>query len=178
VQSNRRARQKERKQSERPRRDEDRGDRELANLDTADRHDLVQLRHGDRGLADQVVVPEIDEERDRLQHEGDREGRDQHHGRRGRSQRAEDGSFHQQRERDDDGEAGDDADDHGLVGREGERVRAGHDQLAVGEVDQPQDAEHEADADGHQRIDRALADGVDEDLGVGRPVQRLTHEAR
>ena len=39
------------------------------------------------------------------------------------------------------------------LGGEGERVRAGHDQLAVREVDEPQDAEDEADADRHQRVD-------------------------
>ena len=45
-----------------------------------------------------------------------------------------------------------------------ERVGAGHDQLAVGEVDEPQDAEDEADPDRHQRVDRAQADRVDEHL--------------
>ena len=50
----------------------------------------------------------------------------------------------------------------------GERVGAGHDQLAVGEVDEPQDAEDEADADGHQRVGRAEADRVDDHLRVDR----------
>ena len=58
--------------------------------------------------------------------------------------------------------------DHRPGGGVRERVRAGHDQLAVGEVDEPQDAEDEADADGHQRVGRAEADGVDDHLGVDR----------
>ena len=37
------------------------------------------------------------------------------------------------------------------VVREQERVGAGGDELSVGEVDEPHDAEDEADADGHQR---------------------------
>ena len=49
---------------------------------------------------------------------------------------------------------------------ERERVRAGHDQLPVGEVDEPQDAEDEPDPDRHQRVDGAEADGVDQGLGV------------
>ena len=52
--------------------------------------------------------------------------------------------------------------------REGERVGAGHDELAVGEVDEPQDAEDEADPDRHQRVDGAEADGVDQRLRVDR----------
>ena len=52
------------------------------------------------------------------------------------------------------------------VGRERERVRPGHDQLPVGEVDEPQDAEDESDPDRHQRVDRAEADRVDQGLGI------------
>jgi hypothetical protein len=54
------------------------------------------------------------------------------------------------------------------VRREGERVRAGHDQLPVGEVDEAQDAEDEPDPDGHQRIDRSEADRVGQGLRVDR----------
>ena len=50
--------------------------------------------------------------------------------------------------------------------RERERVGAGHDQLPVGEVDEPQDAEDEPDPDRHQRVDGAEPDRVDERLGV------------
>ena len=50
--------------------------------------------------------------------------------------------------------------------REGERVGAGHDQLAVREVDEAQHAEDEADPDRHQRVDRAEPDRVDDRLGV------------
>ena len=41
-------------------------------------------------------------------------------------------------------------------------------ELAVGEVDEPQHAEDEADADGHERVGRAQADRVDDDLRVDR----------
>ena len=75
-------------------------------------------------------------------------------------------SLHRERERDDDREAGEDAPGDGPARRERERVGAGHDQLAVGEVDEPQHAEDEADPDRHQRVDGAEADGVDERLGV------------
>ena len=50
--------------------------------------------------------------------------------------------------------------------RDREREGARHDQLAVGEVDEPQDTEDEADADGHQRVDRAEPDRVGEHLPV------------
>ena len=52
------------------------------------------------------------------------------------------------------------------LGRERERVRAGHDQLPVREVDEPEDAEDETDADRHQRIDPAQPDSVGERLPV------------
>ena len=58
--------------------------------------------------------------------------------------------------------------EHRPVGGVRERVGAGHDELAVGEVDEPQDAEDEADAHGHQRVGRAQADRVDDHLGVDR----------
>ena len=54
----------------------------------------------------------------------------------------------------------------GPAGRERERVGAGHDQLPVGEVDEPEHPEDEADPDRHQRVDGAEADGVDERLGI------------
>ena len=71
-------------------------------------------------------------------------------------------------EHEDDAEAEHDPGPHRpvAVGREGERVGAGHDQLPVREVDQPQDAEDEADADGHEREDRAQPDRVDDGLRV------------
>ena len=54
------------------------------------------------------------------------------------------------------------------VRRVGERVRAGHDELAIGEVDEAQDAEDEPDADGHERVGRSQADRIDDHLGVDR----------
>ena len=54
---------------------------------------------------------------------------------------------------------------HGRL-REQEKhgVAGDHDQLRMGEVDQPHDAEDEADAERGQRIEAAHADGVDQDL--------------
>ena len=71
-------------------------------------------------------------------------------------------------QRDHDREAGDDARRDRPARREGERVGAGHDQLPVGEVDEPEHAEDEPDPDRHQRVDGAEADGVDERLGIDR----------
>ena len=85
-----------------------------------------------------------------------------------RAQRPEDDALHREREREHDGEAERDPDADGPVALRGERERerAGHDQLAVGEVDEPHDAEDEADADGHQGEDRAEPDRVDLHLEV------------
>src|SRR5581483_7646339 len=44
--------------------------------------------------------------------------------------------------------------------RERKRERAGHDQLAVREVDQAEDAEDEPDADRHQGVDAAERDRI------------------
>ena len=84
------------------------------------------------------------------------------------AQRPEDDPLHRERERDHDGEAEDDPRPQRPVPLRGERQRVGpgHDQLAVGEVDEPEHAEDEADPDGHQRVDRAEAGGVDEHLPV------------
>ena len=49
---------------------------------------------------------------------------------------------------------------------EREREGAGHDELAVREVDEAQHAEDEPDADRHQRVDRAERDAVGERLPV------------
>ncbi len=110
------------------------------------------------------------EERDRLQQECDRERRDEHDRGRLRPQRTEDDALHRKREREHDGETERDADADRPVTfrREGDRERAGHDQLPVGEVHEPHHAEHEADPDGHQREDRAEPDRVDLDLQVDR----------
>ena len=126
----------------------------LADLDRA-----VELHERGRRLAER---PEP-EERDRLQQERDGEGRDEHHGRRLRARRPKHDALHRKREREHDREAERDADADRPVAvrRECERERAGHDQLAVGEVHEAHHAEHEADADGHQREDRAEPDRVD-----------------
>ena len=84
------------------------------------------------------------------------------------AERPEDDALHREREREHDREAERDPDADGPVALrcERERERAGHDQLPVGEVHEPHHAEHEPDADGHEREDRAEADGVDLHLQV------------
>ena len=123
------------------------------------------------------------EQRDALEQERDRERRDQHHGRRLGAQRTEDDALHRQGQEDHDGEAQRDSDAYrpAAVGGERERERAGHDQLPVGEVDEPEHAEDEADADGHQREDRAEPDRVDLHLqvdGVREEVAQAAGEDR
>ena len=154
----------------------DRDDRDLPDLDPADRDGTVQLDERRRRLAER---PEP-EQRDRLQQERDREGRDEHHRRRLRPQRPEDDPLHREREREHDGEAERDPDPHGpvAVGRVGEGERAGHDQLPVGEVDEPHHAEDEPDPDRHEREDRAEADRVDLHLQVERVADEVREAAR
>ena len=68
--------------------------------------------------------------------------------------------------RDHDAEAERDPDHERQVplGREGERVGAGHHELPVREVDEPEHAEDEPDADRHQRVHGPEADRVDDHL--------------
>ena len=96
------------------------------------------------------------------------------------SQRPEDDPLHREREREHDREAERDADADGPVAlrRERERERAGHDQLPVGEVDEPHHAEDEADPDGHEREDRAEADRVDLHLQVDGVAHEVAQAAR
>ena len=63
----------------------------------------------------------------------------------------------QERERQHDGEADEDRRPvrQAPLRAEREREGAGHDQLPVGEVDEPQHAEDEPDPDRHQRVDAA-----------------------
>ncbi len=69
-----------------------------------------------------------------------------------------------ERERGDDGEAREDGDDRGLAAQIRERVAAGGDQLAVGEVDEPHHAEHEPDPERDDAVDGAERDRVDHRL--------------
>ena len=75
---------------------------------------------------------------------------------------------HRDREREHDCEAEDDRrpDRPAPFRGERERERAGHHELAVGEVDEAQHAEHEPDPDRHQRVDRAEREPVRERLPV------------
>jgi hypothetical protein len=69
----------------------------------------------------------------------------------------EDGGDDRQRRGDREGPAGEDEEDGG--------VAAEHQHLAVGEVDQPEDAEDHRQPDRDQGVDRAKAEGVDQLLG-------------
>ena len=176
VQPERRAVQEQHEQREAYRRGDDGDDRDLPDLDVADRHGPVEL--GERGGS----LPERPEpeERDALEEERDREGRGQHHRGRLRPQRPEDDALHRQRQRQDDDDA--ERDPHGdgpsALGGEGQREPAGHDQLAVGEVDESKHAEDEADADGHQREDRAEPDRVHLHLEIHRVAEEIGETAR
>ena len=74
----------------------------------------------------------------------------------------------ERREHEHDGEAERDSGPDGPapVGRERKRERTRHDQLPVGEVDEPQDAEDEPDADSHEGVDRTERDAVSERLPI------------
>src|SRR6266516_3973144 len=85
------------------------------------------------------------------------------------TKRAEHDPIHRDGERHDDAEAQEDPDPDGPTAlvREGERVGTGHHELAVGEVDEAEDAEDQADADRHQRIDAAEPECIGKCLPVG-----------
>ena len=142
-------------------RDDDRDDRDLADVDPGDGDRPVQVDERRRRLAERVVAL-VDDERDRSAGRTRPQRSRRASSRATGAQRPEDDALHRQRERDHDREAQDDAphDRPVAVGRE--REGAGHDELPVGEVDEPQHAEDEADAHGHQRVDRAEPDRVDE----------------
>ena len=71
-----------------------------------------------------------------------------------------------------------DGDGPPALGGEGEREPTGHDQLAVGEVDESKHAEDEADADGHQGEDRAEPDRVHLHLEIHRVAEEVGETAR
>src|SRR5919204_1538003 len=150
--------------AEQPGREADSEDRDLADVDAGDRPRAIEERDGRRDLPERAEP----EQRDALQEEGDGERRDEHDRRRVLAQRPEDEPVHQQRERDDDAEAEEDPTPERPAPLRGEREREGtrHDELAVCEVDEPQDSEHEPDANRHQRVDGAEPDRVDERLPV------------
>src|SRR5262249_27645157 len=80
----------------------------------------------------------------------------EHRGRRRAPQRPEEPDLEQQRKPDHDSEAGEDGGPLGpaVLAADRERVGARHDQLPVGEVDEAQHAEDQADPNCHQRVDR------------------------
>jgi hypothetical protein len=150
-------------------------DRHLAHVDAVHGDRLVERRDRHSRLADDAV-PHVDELGHGLKEEGDREGRHEHYRRRLTPKRPEHDAIHRERRRDDDREADGHAPGHRPGRRERQRVRADHDQLPVGEVHEAQDAEDEPDADRHQRVDGAQADGVHQRLGVYEGEHR--HQAR
>ena len=108
VQADRRLREQQREQAERDDGDDDGEDRHLPDVHTRDGDGLVERRDGRGRLAERVVA-DVDEQRDALEQERDGEGGHEHHRRRLRPQRPEDGALHRQRERDHDREARRDA---------------------------------------------------------------------
>ena len=84
------------------------------------------------------------------------------------AQRPKDDPVHQQRQQEHDPEAEEDPDRDRPAVLRGERegVRTRHYELAVCEVDEAQDAEHEADSDGHQGVNRAEPAGIRKRLPV------------
>jgi hypothetical protein len=159
-----RAIQEQDERSQRAGCDADRDDRDLPDVDAADRPRLVEERERGGDLAERAEP----DERDALQQERDRERRHEHDGRRLLSKRPKDEALHEQGERDHDREAEDDPgpDRPAPLGRERERERARHHELAVGEVHEPKHAEHEPDADGHQGVDGTEAERIGERLPV------------
>ena len=138
-------------------RDDDRDDRDLADVDAA--------RSSPAGSAARATPRSCPsgpnaEQRDALQQERDCEGRDEHHGGRLRAQRPEHEPVHRAaraRARPRSRRRSTPRRGQVPLRREGERVRTRHDQLAVREVDEAEDAEDETDADRHQRVDRRRA---------------------
>ena len=136
-----------------------------------DHHGDLQPRHPQAAELDALVEPaeEIeahgaraeDQQHDMLQQIGEREGGDQQGRRIGPAQGAEGDPLHGQRQHRDDHDAATAMTTIGLAGQDIEGEAAAHDQLAMGEVDQPHDAEDQADAERRQGIDGAQADGVD-----------------
>ncbi len=158
---------------------DDGDDRDLPDLDVADGYGPVELCQRGGGLPERAEP----EQRDALEQERDRERRDQHDRRRLRAQRSKDDALHRQRQPRTTAKQSAIPTATGPPTLEGERERepAGHDQLAVREVHEAQDAEDETDADGHEREDRAEADRVDLDLkidGVAEEVARDRSRAR
>ena len=134
-------------------RDDDGDDRDLPDVDAPDRDRAVEVGERRRDLAERAEP----EQRDALEQERHGERRDEHHRRRVAAQGPEDEPVHEHGQDEHGGEAEDDAGPHrpAPLRRERQRERARHDELAVGEVDEAQDAEDEPDADRHQRVDRA-----------------------
>ena len=112
-----------------------------------------------------ALRPRADEEDQRLlQEEAHREGRDEQRRRIGVAERPEGDALGDQRQHDRRDEAGDERDRQRRA-EEGEQGVAGdHDQLAMGEVDQPHDAEDQPDAEGGEGIEAADARDVGECL--------------
>ena len=92
------------------------------------------------------------------------------------AQRPERDPLHHERAGDDYCEAREDRDDPGLPAQVRERVRAGGDQLTVGEVDEPENAEDEADPHRDDRVDGTEPDPVDQGLQKAHDGTHGAHE--
>ena len=112
-----------------------------------------------------ALGPRADEQDERLlQEEADGEGRDQKRRGIGIAQRPEGDALGRQREQNCGEKAAEKHQRDGLAEKRQERVAGDHDQLAMGEVDQPHDAEDEPDAERRQRVEAAYAQRIHERL--------------
>ena len=168
LQPDHRAVEQQRERAEQDDRGDRGDDRDPADPQRAERDRGVQAAERPDGAAARAEREQIDV----LEQEADGEGGDQHRRRRSAAQRPEGDPLLQQRERDDDGEADDDRDEPGRAGEQRERVAAGGDQLAVGEVDEPHHAEDEPDPDADDGVDGAEPDAVDQGLEEGHRVRK------
>jgi hypothetical protein len=123
---------------------------------------IEEAREDRRGLHERTEL----EQGDRLEEERDGERCDEHGRRRRTAQRPEERDLHQQGERDHHSEAREDRRPLGpvVLASDRKRVCPRHDQLAVGEVDEAENAEDEADPDRHERVHGSERNRVDRGL--------------
>ncbi len=149
---------------------DDRRDLQPRHPEPAEIHALAQLRHEIHAHRPRAE----DHQHDMLHQIGHGEGGDQQRRRIGAAQRPEGQPLHAERQDRHHEYRRQRHHDVGLARQAVERESADHDQLAMGEIDQPHDAEDQPDAERGQRVDGAQADGVDgvlqDDHGARAPL--------
>jgi hypothetical protein len=146
--------------AEQERADED-GDDLQALQAEAENFDLA----AQRGKEVDALRTRADEEDHHLLHEeADGEGGNEERGGVSLAQRPEGGALGGERQHDRRDEAAGEHDRERLPEQREQRVAGGHDQLAMGEVDEPHHAKNQPDAERGQRIEAADADRIDERL--------------